>query len=180
MKKPIIVGVAILVPVIIIGALWFLMFGAYTLKGERYLNSKWDGTKDYFNQNNIGNYEEFTFQIHHKTMLIFESDATTLVATYSPEEYQKQVEKIKTEISFLKGENGDIYGDFEMGEWHFEVCDFEECIYPKDFAMIAFCEESNQIAYLEFYDMDLDTLSGGKNGETMPAFVRSYFRYRFV
>lgn len=171
-KKPVIIAMVVLLLCLVGG--WFMFFGSYKLKGERFIDSRWDKTENYFDLDNIGNYEDVFFQIYHKIVLIFQSDANTLIATYTPEEYEKQVKKLQEEVPFLEGEKESVYGDFEMNGWHFEVCDFEESRFPKSFSMVAFHEETNRIAYVEFKDPDLDTISGEKDGETMIYFVDHY------
>ena len=42
--------------------------------------------------------------------------------------------------------------------------------------MIAFHEEEHKIAYLEFFDKDLDGIS---EDEGMVGFIDSYFKYKF-
>lgn len=170
----IMLGVMILV-------LWFLLLGSYKLKGVKYLNSNQDHTGDYFNETNIGDYEELYFQLFHKNVIFYESDASTLIATYNADEYSKQVNKIENEIPFLnnKDESG-VYSDFEIGEWNFRVCKFEGTIYPKNFAMIGFHEETCEIAYLEFCNVDQDYITGAGDGNgSMEDFIERYFKYDF-
>ena len=105
----------------------FSCFGRYKLVGTRFLNSQFDKTADYFNTTNIGEYEEVYFQLYHQNMLIFASDATTLVATYSDTEYAKQVEKLQQEITFLEKSQYGVHGDFDINNWHFEMHTCRPC-----------------------------------------------------
>ena len=46
--------------------------------------------------------------------------------------------------------------------------------------MIAFNDKEYKIAYLEFYDRDIDFISEkGTDSESMKSFVGSYFKYNF-
>lgn len=154
----------------------FSCFGRYKLVGTRFLNSQFDKTADYFNTTNIGEYEDVYFQLYHKNMLIFRSDATTLVATYNDAEYAKQVEKLQKEITFLDKKDAGVYGDFDINNWHFEVCTPYKRELPQDFSMVAFHDEECKIAYLEFFDKDLDGVSENRG---MVGFIESYFKYKF-
>lgn len=146
----------------------------------KYLNSKHDPTTDYFNETNIGEYKDAYFQLYHKNMFIFESDSSTLVASYSDAEYAKQVEFLNQEITFLEKDEYGVHGNFSINNWDFQVCVSEESNIPKDFAMVAFNDEECKIAYLEFYDRDIDYVSEDENDkDAMVEFVEYYFKYHF-
>ena len=177
MKKSKLIGTIVVVTLVLFFAyIGFVCFGRYKLVGMTFLNSRFDKTADYFNTTNIGEYEDVYFQLYHQNMLIFASDATTLVATYSDTEYAKQVEKLQQEITFLEKSQYGVHGDFDINNWHFEVCTPEKTELPKDFAMIAFNDKECKIAYLEFYDKDLDRIS---EDDGMVGFIDFYFKYKF-
>lgn len=51
---------------------------------------------------------------------------------------------------------------------------------PKDIDLIAVNESSRQIAYLTFYDQDIDYLcKSDKQDGYMKKFVKKYFKYKF-
>lgn len=175
-KKLIVTAIIIMV----VYSLYFVSCGKYTLTGEKYINSSHDLGVDYFNKTNIGNYEDIYFQLYHKNVFVFNDDTSTLIATYSADEYAKQVDKINEEIPFLEGEESGIYSDFKIGRWEFKVCEFEYTSYPNIFALIAFCDEEYKIAYLEVYAKDLDRISEGDETEgAMQKFIKGFFKYDF-
>lgn len=178
MKKKII---GLFVFILMTFGLYFSACGSYTLTGEKYIGSSSDLKVDFFNKTNIGNYEEIYFQLYHKNVFIFNDDTSILVATYKPDEYKKQVDVIYDEITFLEGKDMGVYSDFMIGDWEFKVCEFEYTSYPNIFAMIAFCEKEQKIAYLEVYAKDLDRVSEEEGTkEPMVRFIENYFKYDFM
>lgn len=159
----------------------FITSRDYVYTGTEYIGSSYDLEVDYFNDKNIGNYEDIYFEIFRDDTFVFRDYSSTLIATYSLEEYKKQVTTIQREIPFLEGKEDGVYSDFKIGKWDFKVCDFENSVYPKYFAMIAFCEEENKIAYLEVYAIDLDLVpKGDEEEEPMQKFVKNQFHYDFT
>ena len=51
--------------------------------------------------------------------------------------------------------------------------------YPKSFGMIDTSDELERIAYLYFYDFDLDIIGEPDDNNRMSKFVESYFDYEF-
>lgn len=51
--------------------------------------------------------------------------------------------------------------------------------FPKSFGMIGTSEEKKSIAYLYFYDFDLDYIGEKNERDPMANFVKKYFEYDF-
>ncbi|MDE5604286.1 MAG: hypothetical protein K2I73_01740 [Eubacterium sp.] len=134
---------------------------------------------------NVGNYEDSYYQIHHKNMAIFSSDASVLILKYNSENYESEKKKLEDDYIFLdapvKEEDGEDYliseNEFAIDDWQFKVCrsdGWTEFEYPKYFRIIGYNEADNSIAYLDFDDSDLDIIS-----ESMEEFIDCYFDYDF-
>lgn len=152
-----------------------------------------NGIENFYNRDRIyydidldelGDYTDIDYQYSQKThMLLFPSRSSVLDLTYEEEEYKKQLEQIESAYTFLNEpiKDEDLYlisqNEFTIGNWDFRVClnnKYLDFYYPKDFRMIAFNDTENRIAYLDFYDSDLDCVD-----EDMTKFVDKYFNYNF-
>lgn len=133
----------------------------------------------------VGDYEDVYYQLHHQNMAIFSSDASVLILKYTPENYEREKQRLDNDYIFLnapvKAEYGDDYliseNEFAIDNWNFKVCrsdGWTEFDYPKHFRILGYNESENSIAYLDFGDSDLDVIS-----ESMEEFIDSYFDYDF-
>lgn len=189
-KKPIRI-ILIIVSVLIILKLITLPFlGDYTLHGKYFLNK--NELLCTVDLSKLGDYEKYKYQIHHENMAIFSSDASVLTAEYSTEKYQNQLDYIEDNYTFLNEPVKDIYdngninylipeNEFDIGKWHFRVVSYSDEYedYPHHIEMIAQNDDDCKIAYLDFYDSDLDCI--GENGSqgSMENFIKEYFNYNF-
>mgnify|MGYP000761818089 CR=1 FL=1 len=152
-----------------------------------------NGIENFYNKDRInydidldelGNYTDIDYQYSQKThMLLFPSQSSVLDLTYEEEEYKKQIEQIENTYTFLNEpiKDEDLYlisqNEFTIGNWNFKVClnnEYLDFYYPGDFRMIAFNNAEKHIAYLDFYDSDLDCVD-----QNMAEFVNEYFNYNF-
>ncbi|HCW52748.1 MAG TPA: hypothetical protein DG753_03195 [Clostridium sp.] len=130
------------------------------------------------------------YKYNHIYRIIFETDTLTLVVNYSEETYTKEKERLLKEYKYLDHKvisdlDSEKYYipeyEFKVSTYDFKVADQSETYkdqYPKSFGMIGFSDENKSIAYLYFYDTDLDYISRD-NESPMSDFVKKYFKYDF-
>lgn len=136
-------------------------------------------------------YENIEYSYTHKPMLIFESDSVALVINYDDKTYKSEKDKLAEKYMFLdhkikfdNDENEYIIPEYEfsVNSYTFKVVDENEKYkgeFPKSFGMIGTSDEKKSIAYLYFYDFDLDCISDEDNDSSMAEFIREYFKYDF-
>ncbi|MFR5172590.1 MAG: hypothetical protein ACLTD6_15570, partial [Clostridium paraputrificum] len=79
--------------------------------------------------------------------------------------------------SFLIPEN-----EFKVNSYTFRVASGNESYtadYPKSFGMVGTSDDKKSIAYLYFYDSDLDYISKKDNRTSMLEFIKEHFDYDF-
>lgn len=111
----------------------------------------------------LGEYESLDFYYYHKTMFVFHSDAYTLKVTYDEGEFETEKEKVLNNYSYRRKiplrEEKELKKD---PEFHIDTFEFkllstpESDAYPKELTFIGISEETNEIAYVYYYDQDLD------------------------
>lgn len=131
-------------------------------------------------------YTGINYLFSHKSLVFFESNSVVLDVEYDEKTYQVEKEKIQEEINFLNEPIISTFDsskffipetEFSIGSYKFRIIDKSEdsfASYPKSFGMIAMSDESHSIAYLYFYDGDLDYIDS-----EMTEFVNTYFKYSF-
>lgn len=138
----------------------------------------------------LADYENIEYTYTHKSVVFFESDSVVLVVEYEPKVYLAEKKRLETELTYLDDK---VQSDFEkdryyipeasfsFNDYDFKVVsakDMESTVYPKSFGMVATSDENRSIAYLYFYDTDLDYI--GDDSETpMTDFVIDNFGYDF-
>ncbi len=155
---------------------------------EKYLNS---GTtidtnaKDIMpNLDDLPKYENIAYKYTHKTMFLFESDSVALIVKYDDKTYESEKDKLEENYTFLEDKVKDIIPEYEfsINSYTFKVvADHEKSKteFPKSFGMIGTSEEKKSIAYLYFYDFDLDYIGQENDRHPMANFVKKYFEYNF-
>lgn len=189
-KKPIRIILIIIAVLIIFKLITLPFFGDYTLYGKYFLNK--NELLCTVDLSKLGDYEDYKYQIHHENMAIFTSDASVLTAEYAIEKYQNQLEYIKDNYTFLNEPVKDVYdngnvnylipeNEFDIGKWHFRVVSYSEEYedYPHHIEMIAQNDDVCKIAYLDFYDSDLDCIGEDGSEGSMENFIKEYFNYNF-
>jgi hypothetical protein len=116
-----------------------------------------------------------------------------LIADYEPEAFEEQLKSIDRSYRFLTEQITDekhcwILSPppvFTIGSWTFRTLDTDQIesgssnYFPKTIRMIATNESSAQIAYLDFYDMDLDCLAEYGDVDFMETFIKENFSVNF-
>lgn len=180
--------------IVALGVILFCALGAYTLFGSAtkstsdisyYLAMTGDGEGhaalsflgeraaincpyDMPTQADLDACQSYRFDYTAKRVSIFESHAYILVCKYSDDSYTTQKESVNGKYQQFTGE---IPGDGTTLENEFELDGFsfsaiEGGNYPKRMLFIGCSDSTNEIAYIYFYDMDLDYISG-----SMPEFI---------
>ncbi|MEW9079594.1 hypothetical protein [Terrisporobacter glycolicus] len=166
-----------------------------SLSIENYLNS---GTsidskaKDIMPElEDLSEYEDIKYKYTHKSVLIFESHSVALVVSYNDNTFESEKEKIDEQYTFLDKKIKSSFDEskyyipeyeFSVDSYAFRVVDESDTSnteFPKSFGMIGISEEKKSIAYLYFYDGDLDYIGDENEKNPMANFVRKYFKYNF-
>lgn len=135
-------------------------------------------------------YKNISYKYNNKSIILFASDAITLVAEHDEETYENEKEKLTKIYSFLKrkvvsdADERKYYipeYEFSINSYDFKIVDENNNYngeYPKSFGMIGTSDKKKSIAYLYFYDTDLDYIEND-NEKPMANFVKEYFEYEF-
>lgn len=107
--------------------------------------------------------ESYRFDYTAKRASIFESHAYTMICKYSKEGYMAQKDMVNGKY---KPYTGDIPGggnttldkEFELDGFSFTAVEGGD--YPKRMLFVGCSDSTNEIAYIYFYDTDLDYISG--------------------
>lgn len=161
---------------------------------ETYLNNGTEIDEDAKNfmpaLEELPKYQDISYKYNHISIIFFESNAITLVVEYDEETYEKEKEKLTEKYKFLDQKvvsefDEDKYYipeyEFQINSYDFKVVeesDNYKAKYPKSFGIIGTSDEKKSIAYLYFYDFDLDYI-GEDNESPMVDFVKEYFKYDF-
>lgn len=135
-------------------------------------------------------YKDISYKYNKESVLWYKSDAMTLVVEYDDVTYKSEKEKLSKKYTFLSekipfDEEG-LYiipeYKFSINSYNFNVVeerDKDNTDYPKSFGMIGTSDEKRSIAYLYFYDFDLDYIGNKDEKSPMADFVKKYFKYDF-
>ena len=140
--------------------------------------------------NELPEYINIEYQYRHtRTGPVFQAETMRLVVVYDKGTYEN--EKIKLgEKSFLDsavpklmvdGSHSVYYlipeVEFSIGSYNFRVLAGEGFLYPHNIGFIATSDKKNSVAYLYFYDQDLDIISKDNKKGSMEKFIKNYFEY---
>ncbi|MDW0118200.1 hypothetical protein QTL97_14805 [Sporosarcina thermotolerans] len=130
-------------------------------------------------------YKDIEYRHTQKKIFFFEANSVVLVIEYDMQTYEREKGKLAEDyvISNLKAtsetsvdtSSPDV--DFSLNSYVFRV--LEGNGYLKSFGMIGTSDEHQRIAYLYFYDFDLDQIGEPDDRNRMSKFVKSYFEYDF-
>jgi hypothetical protein len=132
-----------------------------------------------------------SYRYKHKSMLIFESDSVALIVNYDDKTYKSEKDKLADKYTFLDKKIGFDTNDgtyvipeyeFSINSYNFKVVAPNEksnTQFPKSFGMIGTSKDKKSIAYLYFYDSDLDYIGKKDDEYPMATFVKEYFDYNF-
>ncbi len=133
-------------------------------------------------------YKNISYKYNYVWMILFEANTMTLVVDYDEETYKKEKKKLIKKYKFLEQKVVSDYDDskyyipeyeFSINSYDFKVVDKNDnykAKYPKSFGMIGTSDEKKSIAYLYFYDLDLDFI---QDESPMANFVEEFFKYDF-
>ncbi|UOQ49824.1 hypothetical protein MUN88_07050 [Gracilibacillus caseinilyticus] len=135
-------------------------------------------------------YEDVEYVYTHKRILLFQAHSVALIVQYDEETYEGAKEKLADHYTFLNHEISSDHSEetiipdyeFAINSYTFKVAKGNEeshTHYPKSFGMIATSDEKQRIAYLYFYDFDLDYIGDEEGSNAMVDFVKDYFDYDF-
>lgn len=124
-------------------------------------------------------YMDIDYRHTQKKMFLFEANSVVLVVEYDTETYESEKEKLAEDLTIFKATNDTIHSniEFSLNSYEFRVSEGKG--YPKSFGMIGTADEHQRIAYLYFYDFDLDKIGEPGDQKRMSKFVESYFDYDF-
>ena len=132
---------------------------------------------------NLPKYEDIDYKYTKKRMFIFESHSVVLSIQYDDQTYKSEKEKLEETYEFLNKENIGFkqkgapvppHYEFSINTYTFRIVEEVKgnegysMGYPKSFGMIGTSDEKKRIAYLYFYDFDLDV-----GEENMEQFVKN-------
>lgn len=183
-KKKIIKSSVVIVLLVItfLFGFFYPIFGSYTLHGKRYA----DHVDDYLcsiNWESFGDYEDYKYQYHHKTIAVWTAKSWVVTAEYTKENYEKQIKYIKENTKFMPEFITDGWNERKIrvqnkatiNNWKVYVVapnnEIDE--YPKHIEMIAYNKDDSKIAYFDFEDSDLDSI------DSLEIFISDYIHYRF-
>ena len=98
--------------------------------------------------------------------LIFSCEADGLICSYSQEDYEIQKARLDTTYIFQKEKTGDNFDPMvDIDGYQFRMLSVEEydLCYPKNVVLIGYSDNTKEIIYLEFYDIDLDYITSLKD-----------------
>lgn len=115
----------------------------------------------------LGSPEEIEYNKAVSSAAIFVSEADHLICRYTDEDYEVQKARLEEGYVF---QNEPIYSDdalcqpeVTIDEYRFRMLSLEaysqELYYPKEVMLVGYSEEAKEIAYIFFYDIDLDFIS---------------------
>lgn len=136
-------------------------------------------------------YEDIEYISNHKSMIIFDSDSIALIVKYNEDTYETEKRKLEDKYTFLNRKVESEFdktkyfipeNEFSINSYNFRVIDESQSSnieFPKSFGIIGTSDEKNSIAYLYFYDKDLDLIDTEGGDSPMADFVKEYFKYNF-
>ncbi len=136
-------------------------------------------------------YEKVKYKYTHKSLLIFESQSVALIVNYDDNTFESEKDKIDEQYTFLDKKIKSSFDEskyyipeyeFSLKSYDFRVVaknDTSNTEFPKSFGMIGVSEDKKSIAYLYFYDSDLDYIGEANEKNPMANFVRKFFKYKF-
>lgn len=136
-------------------------------------------------------YESVDYRYTHISHYIFESDSVVLAVKYDKDTYKREKELLFENYPFLNrkikfGFDDNKYcipeNEFSINSFKFKVIDKssnDNTQFPKSFGIIGTSDKKNSIAYLYFYDFDIDYIYNKDEKSAMANFVKKYFKYDF-
>lgn len=115
----------------------------------------------------LGEYTDVQYKYLRRECFIYLSDAYTLRASYAPEEFAKMTDWIDSTYIFQETVINEAEvksvreASFTIDDFRFRMLSLDEydLYYPKRMAFIGVSDEKREIAFVYFYDFDLDYIS---------------------
>ncbi len=113
----------------------------------------------------LGNYDDLYFKHFHDRMLFWLSDAYTLKVSYDNQNYNKEKELLSQKFIYqtdtLKYIENEKEPHFQYDGFEFNVLDVNEydLMYPKKLVFVGFSDKKQEIAYVYYYNFDLDSIN---------------------
>lgn len=114
-------------------------------------------------------YENMRFHYQVRDAALFQAHAFVLIVEYSGQEYENQKASIEDAYTWrtegIEGETEKVSPVFDLDGFAFRSV--AGGFYPCEMFLVGTCDEAGEIAYIYFYDIDLDYIS-----RDMSQFVR--------
>ncbi len=113
----------------------------------------------------LGNYDDLNFKHYHDRTLFFVSDAYTLKVSYDNQNYNREKELLSQKFVYqtdtLKYFDNEKEPHFQYNSFEFNVLDINEydLMYPKKLVFVGYSDEKQEIAYVYYYNFDLDVIN---------------------
>ena len=135
--------------------------------------NKNDSLNDDFDFEKFGEYKNISNYKYH-SMAIFSQEAYTTIIKYDKDNFQSKKSNIESNHKFYSvpvddGEAEPIFS-YEGFSFRVELSDW----YPKEMNLVGINESTNEIAFITFYDYDLDTI------DDYEEFLEYYCGWRYV
>ncbi len=135
--------------------------------------NKNDSLNDDFNFEKFGKYESIESYKYH-SMAIFSQEAYTTILKYNEENFESKKDNIESKYNFysvpVDDEEAEPAFSYEDFSFRVEVSDW----YPKEMNLVGINEATNEIAFITFYDFDLDTI------DDYEEFLDYYCGWRYI
>lgn len=139
----------------------------------------------------LGEYVDISYSYKLTPILLFQSDTIALWVEYSPEVYEERKAALLSSYTFLEetqiSPDGEQYlsppAAFTYKDYSFQTAvNSSNYSYCKSFALIGVNDEKCQIAYLYFYDIDLDYIDTTTKSEQecITKFIDKYFYWNDI
>lgn len=159
----------------------FLGFFGPTVEFRAFDNT--EEINNYYNENNrydddfhfekYGKYESISNYKYH-SMAIFQQEAYTTILKYNEDEFEAEKSKIESSYKFystpIENEEAEPVFSYEGFSFLVEISDW----YPKEMNLVGMNEATNEIAFITFYDFDLDTIGDYEE------FLEYYCGWRYI
>ena len=113
----------------------------------------------------LGDYDNLYFKYYHDRTLFFVSDAYTLKVLYDAQNYNKEKELLSQKFVYqtdtLKYLDNVKEPHFQYDDFEFNVLNINEydLMYPKNLIFVGCSDEKQEIAYVYYYNFDLDVIN---------------------
>lgn len=135
--------------------------------------NKNDSLNGDFDFEKFGKYESIESYKYH-SMAIFSQEAYTTIVKYDKDNFESKKSNIESNHKFysvpVDDEEAEPVFSYEGFSFRVEISDW----YPKEMNLVGINEATNEIAFITFYDYDLDTI------DDYEEFLEYYCGWRYV